>query len=554
MTVPVAVEPELRYLFRFRDLVAKTIAEHRAVIDAKGACWWGWWKRPPENARLDLWEELAASAKPDAPVYVGLFDSGNARVYRAAVIGVIEPVDEAREFIGVPDGEAELIPAYYRTSPFSRAWLRLRSIEPNPISFFGAYSYAEAPQLAHFSNADLDRFKDKVITSADELIPMDTTIWKIRPSVPADSRTQIVLTTHGLKTPIASTPVECGSNYVLHITDPHFATGAHRDQHAWRLESEPSSQDSLVQAIRKALPHDLKVSAVLVTGDVTFLAGEDEFLEAQRSLRQLLQVLDLDTDRLVVVPGNHDIRWSKETAYADDAVVGLSPPEARANYEQFYRQLFGHPADLRLAMGRRYVLPSGLVLDLCALNSSSLETGKNFLAGMGRIQEGAFADVAGMLGWSEDVPALTFRLLALHHHLAFTNDVESPNEYATGFGMAIDAVRIQRMAAKYGVQLAVHGHRHRAFVWRSTVYELPENTQTRYELGDLSIVGGGSAGSTDVVGNARFFNLFNFRPDCVEVDMYRSLDGGNFGRMQTWRAQLQAQDGALRLAPWEPVK
>src|SRR5205823_2656100 len=105
-------------------------------------------------------------------------------------------------------------------------------------------------------------------------------------------------------------------------------------------------------------------------------------------------------------------------------------------------------------MGRRYLLPCGLAVEVCALNSSSLETGKNFLAGMGRIQEASFGETAGQLGWTNATMAM--RLLAVHHHLALIEDLEPASGYLRGYGLAVDAVRIQRMAAKFGVQLALH--------------------------------------------------------------------------------------------------
>src|SRR5215471_18560971 len=109
-------------------------------------------------------------------------------------------------------------------------------------------------------------------------------------------------------------------------------------------------------------------------------------------------------------------------------------------------------------MGRRFALPSGLIIEVCGINSSSLETGKNFLAGMGRIDEGAFAEVAQRLGWTT-AETLALRLLIIHHHLALTEDLEPAEGYGKGYGLAVDAVRIQRMAAQYGVHLALHGHK-----------------------------------------------------------------------------------------------
>src|SRR4051812_9126137 len=115
---------DIHYLFRFRDLVANTIEEHRKVISEHGWCWWGWWKRPSEDSRSDIWSGLAEETKGGASVDVGLFDSGSGKIYRATVSGIIEPSSE--NMVKVPDDQAHHVPRYYRESPFSRAWMKIK--------------------------------------------------------------------------------------------------------------------------------------------------------------------------------------------------------------------------------------------------------------------------------------------------------------------------------------------------------------------------------------------------------------------------------------------
>src|SRR5262245_54220784 len=110
-----------QHLFRYRDLVAETLKEHRKIIETKGACWWGWWRRPTENDRIEIWKSLQTNSSKEKPVRVGLFDSGTGRVHLADVIEVVLPRQDGQDgpHPRVPDGEEELIPAYYRASPFS---------------------------------------------------------------------------------------------------------------------------------------------------------------------------------------------------------------------------------------------------------------------------------------------------------------------------------------------------------------------------------------------------------------------------------------------------
>ena len=545
---------ELRFLFRFRDLVAKTIESHQEVIKNHDACWWGWWKRPSEDKRADVWEALAA-ATPGNPIAVGLFDSGGGHVYRAFVTEIIPP-EEHGELARLPQDE-KLIPSYYRESPFSRAWMRLKNIEPID-NFFNQYSFVKAPDLPNYRKPLLARFVGKRIVDASELRGMDTTIWEIRSSRANDPAEEILLSSQAISASVASEVVLCRSDCILHITDPHFAKGdKKREQHIWRLESEVNNTSSTLSSALHAALGEKRIGAVIVTGDLTFIGSTEEFDEARSALAKLLGLLDLSPDNLIIIPGNHDIQWSTDETYIPGAQVSAAPNDARANYQTFYEQLFQHEPSVHLAMGRRMLLPSGLTLEIAALNSSSLQSGRNFLAGMGRIDEASFEEVRRGLGWQgltagAHQSTLALRMLAIHHHLVVTEDIEPEIGYPQGYGMAVDAVRVQRLAAKHRVQLALHGHKHRAFLWRSSVYDLPEHASQNYKLGEISIIGGGSVGSKETEGGKNYFNLLNFSSSALEVTMYRSSAKGMFEAIKTFRAPFgRFDDGSLKLEDWD---
>lgn len=549
------------FIFRFRDLVAPTVEEHRKVIQRNGTCWWGWWKRPSEDSRQSVWTELDNAIRDSGSQQIGLFDSGKNNVRPATVVQIVRPHEEhgSAVLVDVPDGEEHLIPAYYRKSPFSRAWMKLSMIG-DPIEFFDHYSYAEAPSLPNYTPVTLEQFRGKVILSAEELRGMDTTIWKVRPAADTDSRKSMILGVPALPWAISAEPVRCNSDVVLHITDPHFVApgpGTNRSQHVWRLESEvdDETRPTLVEAISRALSGKT-VGLVVVTGDLTFMGSEEEFKEAKKNLSLLLGILNLGPDNLVIIPGNHDIVWSTDDTYKDGAQVNNAPIAAKENYKKFYKDLFRHEPSVHLSMGRRFLLPSGLTLEICALNSSSLSTGKDFLAGMGKIDAASFDKVATDLGWTMNPRTLALRLLAIHHHLALTEDAEQADGYSRGYGIAVDAVGVQRLAARHGVQLALHGHKHRSFIWRSSIYELPERANPRYKLGDLSIIGGGSAGSKETDGESNYFNILYFSPTDLLLQIWRSIQCGGFSLMQEWKASLEidSEQGRLMLNDWSFVR
>jgi Calcineurin-like phosphoesterase len=546
-------------LFRYRDLVAPTLNEHRDIITAQRSCWWGWWKRPSEDARMAVWDQLASMlAASGSNVRIGLFDSGSNVVHFATVAQVIPPKldgDGQCEYVAVPADEENLIPDYYRRSPFSRAWFRLTQIDTAPRTFFGEYSFREPPPLPLFKASSLSHLKGKVIDGAEELRSMDTTIWEVRKRTEGDREGRAYISASHLFEPVIGTPTRAPGNAILHITDTHFATGPHRGQHVWRLEGETADDkmtlaEAVGSAIKAAACH---IGIVIVTGDLTFAGTTDEFEEAAKSLRRLLGLLDLWNDNLVVVPGNHDINWTNATDGATGphpSTVQVAPEDAKKNYRSFFSSLFGYPSHPTLAMARRYILPHGGTIEICAMNSSSLEQGKSFFPGMGRIQAKSFETTSAELGWAA-TESLALRVIALHHHLVATESIENHDEYYKGFGMAIDAPGIQRNAARRGVQLALHGHRHRSFVWRSTVYDLPERAYLEPTLlGDMLIVGGGSAGSPEVEARANYFNVIETSSRGVKLRPFRSESAGNFREEKSLRSALEVKEGRLNLGPW----
>jgi 3',5'-cyclic AMP phosphodiesterase CpdA len=440
--------------------------------------------------------------------------------------------------------------------------LRLTSINPKEINFFGQYSFDKVPKLPNHTPKVLDLLRNKVIVDPEELRSMDTTIWQVRPRERTDSVEKIYLTTHTLALPVSAEAVTSPSNTILHLTDPHFSIGDKREQHVWRLESEQEdSRPSLSQAVMNAIEMNKRqVGLVIVTGDLTFKGDPKEFKEAADALRQLLMRLKLDKNNLVVIPGNHDIVWAKgKERYKENARVVVAPEVARENYVAFHTELFGYPPNEYLSMGRRFSLPCGITLEVCAVNSSALATGKNFLAGMGYVQEEAMIGVSKELGWAE-TRSLALRLLAVHHHLALTENLEPAGEFYRGFGIAANAPLVMRLAAKHGVHLALHGHKHRAFVWRSKVYELPEQTQDRWYRGELSIIGGGSAGSHETQGRLNYFNLIDVSSEGLALEIYRAdndkADTGSFSVMQRWKADLNLDKttSSLKLGDWTYVQ
>jgi hypothetical protein len=550
---------EIRVLFRYRDLVARTLEEHQKIIETGQPCWWGWWKRPNEPNRDEIWDYLQSEIAAHGQVIVGLFDSGASderrAVHRARVCAVISPLPQGdpRGVPPLPSGEDDLVPSYYRESPFSRAWLKISEIEDQAMPFFGEYSYSVEPPLPGIPKEFLARLVNKIVTDKEELRLMDTTIWQVRLKQPHDHGEKFLAPSIRLTDPVSPEPIRIKGDTILHLSDVHFAEGPRfRKEHVWWYPGDIPKSASLAEVVSRAIK-DSSVGMVIISGDFTFAADEQEFDEAYKSINALLGTLGLGPDHLIIVPGNHDIAWSlpKGKKYDPRAPVQSAPDVAKRAYSAFYRRLMKHDANDDFAMGRRFLFPHGIVVEVCALNSSSLEQGRNYLAGMGMVRPNVFDDVRTQLGWSDPEGSFSLRILVLHHHLTATEDVEDPAEFTKGFGMAIDAKRILRDAARYGVHLVLHGHRHRVFIWREGVYQLPDQTQPQWRLGDVSILGGGSAGSSSVEAGHNYFNLVSISSERVLAKVYRSSKGGAFQPMGEWKANLAMRGDRLMLEDWQ---
>ncbi|MCA9682516.1 MAG: metallophosphoesterase [Myxococcales bacterium] len=551
---------DLLHLFRYRDLLTDdTLAKHREIIDQHGECWWGWWQRPGEDTRIEWWEDLKQQVHKGGPIEIGLFNSGpreqeEVLVHKATVSAIIPPSPDGPA-PRVPEEERDLVPEYYRGAPFSAAWLKLTNIEERPLeNFFRQYSYSVAPRVQGIDSRRLEKFVDKQVFDAEELRSMDTTIWELRRVRKQDPRHQILTASAHVTEALSAKPIGLQGNLILHLSDLHLAiSGPNPSKHKWALTNE--GEVTMQAQVLGALADDAsKVGLVVITGDLTCEAGPDEFYEVFRFVHGLLGALRLGPEHLVMIPGNHDVKRTQQEDQVWDPTKTLepAPPEALEAYRVNYERVFRHRPDHKLSMARRFVCPSGVSLEVGALNTSTLAQGRNWLPGMGRLADGAFGDVARRLGWSQ--PSLALRILALHHHVTVTEDTMPAREFSKGFGMAVDAKKTLRDAASHGVQLILHGHRHQPFLGHEFVYSELDLAESNYELGQINIVGGGSVGSVSVRDHNNYFNLFEVSPSDVKLTLYRANSGeekrGDFKPVHHWRAAMRIADGHLVLDPW----
>jgi 3',5'-cyclic AMP phosphodiesterase CpdA len=96
----------------------------------------------------------------------------------------------------------------------------------------------------------------------------------------------------------SATRIALPASRVLHLSDLHFSNA--REAVEWAAQ------------LREDLHHDFRSSpltAVVLSGDLTNRATPDEFAAAAVFIHELRRDFELESNQLIIVPGNHDLSW-----------------------------------------------------------------------------------------------------------------------------------------------------------------------------------------------------------------------------------------------------
>lgn len=102
-------------ILRFRDLITatgETIESHRAICQAHGNVWWGWWAKAGECVPSHVFMRFNALAKKDGSILIFLVDTGTHTFYKVTCTEIMFSTDTA--VISSP--QPALTPAYYSTT------------------------------------------------------------------------------------------------------------------------------------------------------------------------------------------------------------------------------------------------------------------------------------------------------------------------------------------------------------------------------------------------------------------------------------------------------
>lgn len=508
-------------ILRFRDLSTQdgeTVSLHSKIAQEKGYVWWGWWNKGGEQVPSDEFAELRRKARAPGGLKLYLLDSGHGQPYTATCTDIFW--ESGGDLVASP--EPEKTPGYYREKKVF-AWFKLGPIEPyafEPSSF----TYVRVDRFFTSQPSRYGVFYDKRIFSTHELTEQNRTIWFIRAARSSDKLHEVSLLDAATLTPehFPRRFIQTGSNNLLWVSDLHYTSGPN-NHHGFSLDPKTPARRTLGQAVQDALEkQQIKdVGGVLVTGDITWRAAEEEFQQSLAFFKWMESTANLTRFQFAVCPGNHDLAYSSRDE-AHDAPVDVAYPEARKQYAKFYTSLFGLSPNEHLSCGRRFLLGDCHPVEVVCLNSSVLQQRAGVFRGHGFVGEDQLKDAANAFGWSSESTAggRPFRIVMLHHHLVPVNYREQPDP-TISYSVTLDAEALMRWVVQYRVDLVLHGHMHQPSCVRlSKPLELKGEVRGWH---DFYVVGMGSTGvARDHQGaiGKNTFGVLSFDPQGVKVTVY----------------------------------
>lgn len=284
---------------------------------------------------------------------------------------------------------------------------------------------------------------------------------------------------------------------ILHLSDLHFGYRSEgpalQSTHRF-VTSVGKADSSALAAILKRDPNALAVDLVVVSGDLGWSGSSKDYESALLFLQQIAAYVD--KRRIVLAPGNHDVRLESELEM-----------DARQNdYIELLQSFYGDVlTELYPALsGTNSLSPRERLIGIHAgtdeflavsVNSSALQSTGSTPIAVGPSVMGYVEEALNNVRISDSM----LRVFILHHHLlpfvegswnvvADTAIVaERPDPT-----MVANSARLQEWLARNDFGLVLHGHKHLSHGREDRLYREAQNGGSRR----LVIVGCGSSGVT----------------------------------------------------------
>jgi tetratricopeptide (TPR) repeat protein len=293
---------------------------------------------------------------------------------------------------------------------------------------------------------------------------------------------------------------------LVHLSDPHFgyksgADGKRTTMHRFKDgDYSLTLQEHLrreLGASKGRLRLDPANAVIVVSGDIVYQAGRDEYRDALSFFEGLVTDLSIPRERVVFCPGNHDVNWAlSKTDKAerfDEYLLFLHRFYGEALFRQRYPRI-----SWDFTIGSDRPAPEDLIavanftdlgLEICAFNSCVYETHQKHYGFIGGRQTAHAEALFSPPGGSTPV-----RIAVLHHHLhPYPEPVALDAEGAHWIDASTvrDAGLFEQFLEKNGFDVVLHGHKHKPQLRETRVRDgAPGLEPTK----SLIVNGGGSCG------------------------------------------------------------
>ena len=470
-----------KLLMRYKNLGDDdVITRHYELVKKFDYSWGGWWAKPNESLPIKGITFIEEEIKKNHKAILYLIDSDNDTIHKAEITEVYYDKNGGR--IKTPHKEST--PSYYSDSELL-LWFKISSLQLNADpDCISKDSYADNNLFNVSEDIDYSIFDNVRVGTISASKAQRRSLVLLRDSQPDDKEYEFYKNRHSLFSKFFS---PTNSNKILLLSDIHFSEEEKRFAFS-DCSSRKRTINTLSGAISDAVGKQ-EFAACICAGDLTFKSSKEEYKKAESFFFNISNTYSIDKHNIVIVPGNHDIMFEKN----DGTEVIDALPEAKELYGDVFSKLYGDCQDDFFCVGRRFLLQNKLPIEIIGLNSNILQQDEKF-RGLGFVGPDQLELIANKMKWNDKSESnYTYRIMVLHHHLYPVDWSQEPKKDFT-YSTCLDSGMILSFAAKYKIDLIVHGHRHQ---WNF----IQTTGRTDEDLYTLNILGLGSAGSTDV-GNA----------------------------------------------------
>ncbi|WP_429038754.1 metallophosphoesterase family protein [Aeromonas media] len=459
---------------RFRDAQngIDTITEHLNVLTEEKSVWWGWWKKDHEDIdeeTLDFIKTIKGN--------ITLINRENTSFHSAFVEKAIFN-DEMQKNL------SSRIPTYYRDNSSNvYAWFLLSKITPKKYNKSLDRQFSENNNPTYVISSS--KRKNKPINNANR--------------------------------------AELHKNSILLLSDLHFG-----DDYSHELSDSPNSLSNIIYKDLASLSLQDDISTIIITGDITTHGNwsQKQMSLATSELHFIAKKLNVEHSNIIVCPGNHDIvrypKDSDEYNIEQKSISNQQNNQHERDFRLFRDSLNGKNWQAPLNQNQKYHINNlDVDIDIITLNSCAITATKWSEYGyVGRQGIDTIIDS----NKNQNSTKKKYKILALHHHILPTNDLEQLNH--NGISMTIDAVEILNKSIVSNINLIVHGHQHFFHATEYVTYNRYSKSEDKKSIKVLSNGSIGVKASRRANNERQSYAIVTFNIENVEITA-RELTGNN---------------------------